>query len=82
MFTTDTWLKIICSVMTNAVVFGTGAILVLSIPALSTHAPYLIPAVIMLSFIAAPFLAIPVARRMRIQNWGKTRWTEGDAVSG
>lgn len=37
-FTTDTWLKIICSVMTNAVVFDIGAILVLSIPAFSTHA--------------------------------------------
>lgn len=82
MFSTDTWLRIICSMMTNAVLFGTGAITVLSIPALAVHANYLLPCVIIFSFVAAPFISALVAPRMRIRNWGKQAWRDGDVISG
>ena len=81
MLSTDTWLKIICSMMANAVIFGTGAAFVLSIPELAVNAKYLIPAAVVVSFAAAPFVAALVAPRMRIRNWGKKRWREGDLIS-
>lgn len=82
MFTTNTWLKIICSLMINAVLFGVGTITVLSVPALEVHAKYLIPAVILLSFALAFFIASKIAPRMRLRNWGKQRWQKGDKISG
>lgn len=82
MFSTDTWIKIICSMMANAVVFGVVVITVMSIPALAVHAKYLIPAAVAISFAAAPFIATIIAPRMRIRNWGKRRWCEGDFISG
>ena len=82
MFSTDTWLRIMSGMMINAVLFGAGAVTVLSIPALAEHAKYLMPAVVILSFALAPFLSIPIARRMRLKNWGRRAWREGDAISG
>ncbi|MCO5730686.1 hypothetical protein [Rhizobium sp. SSA_523] len=79
---TDTWLTIICSMMVNAVLFGTGAIAVLSVPLLSAHATILLPAVIVASFVAAPFIAAKIAPRMRIRAWGRDAWCEGDVLSG
>lgn len=82
MFTTNTWLKIICSLMINAVLFGIGTITVLSVPALEEQAKYLIPAVIVFSFALAFFIASKIAPRMRLRNWGKQRWQKGDKISG
>ncbi len=82
MFRTHTWLTIICSMMVNAVLFGAGAITVLSVPALAELAKYLMPAVIVTSLVAAPFIASVIARRMRIRNWGRRGWQEGDFISG
>ncbi len=82
MFTTDTWLRIVCSMMINAVLFGAGAILVLSVPALTAQAKYLLPLVVVTSFVVAPFLASAVAPRMRLRNWGVPGWKKGDALSG
>jgi hypothetical protein len=82
MFTTDTWLRIVCSMMINAVLFGAGAILVLSVPTLAAQAKYLLPLVVVTSFIVAPFFAFAVAPRMRLRNWGIHRWKRGDAISG
>lgn len=82
MFTTDTWLRIVCSMMINAVIFGAGAILVLSIPALAVHAKVLLPLVVIAAFAAAPVLALLVAPRMRLRNWGREDWKRGDAISG
>ncbi|WJH40880.1 hypothetical protein N7E02_10030 [Aliirhizobium terrae] len=79
---TNIWLKIMCSMMINAVLFGAGAITVLSVPALAEQAKYLIPAVVVTSFIAAPLLSGFVARRMRLRNWGAERWQQGDLISG
>lgn len=82
MFSTNTWLVIICSLSTNAVLFGTGAVTVLSIPALSAQAVYLIPAVVVASLVLAPIVALWIAPRMRLRNWGRKDWQEGDIISG
>ena len=82
MFTTDTWLTIVCSMMINAVIFGTGAVLVLSVPALAAHAKILLPFVVVAAFAAAPFFALAVAPRMRLRNWGRRDWKRGDVISG
>ncbi len=82
MLSTDTWLKIICAMMLNAVIFGTGVTAVLTIPVLADHARYAITAVTILSFVLAVALAGPVARRMRLRNWGRKQWREGDMISG
>ncbi|MBC6718764.1 hypothetical protein H9Q09_21520 [Aurantimonas sp. DM33-3] len=52
----------------NAVIFGTGAVLVLSFPAISEAWPYLIPAVVVISFVAAAPIAWVIAPRMRASN--------------
>ena len=76
-------LRIVCAMMVNAVLFGTGAVIVLATPELAAYAKYLIPAVVVASFLLAPLLAGFIARRMRIRNWGsKKEWREGDAISG
>eukprot|EP01035_Chromulina_nebulosa_P065880 gene65880-biopygen48294 len=82
MFSTNTWLKIISSMMINAVIFGTGAIIVLSVPALAENAVYLIPVVVVISLVLAPLLAFFVAPRMRFRTWGQRRWKKGDSISG
>jgi hypothetical protein len=79
---TDTWLKIICAPIISSVLFGTGAVTVLSTPVLNAHAPYLIPAVVFLSLAISPFLAGYVGRRMRLQYWGAEAWKRGDFISG
>ena len=79
---TDTWLIVICAMMANAVLFGAGAVLVLSIPVLAAQAVYLLPAVIVASFVAAPFVAALIAPRMRVRNWSARGWRDGDFLSG
>jgi len=79
---TDTWLKIMCGLMVNAMLFGVGVVTTLSVPALAEHAKYLIPAVVVASFALTPFLVGFFARRMRIRNWGVKGWQKGDLISG
>ncbi|KQW29773.1 hypothetical protein ASE36_13255 [Rhizobium sp. Root274] len=68
--------------MINAVIFGTGAIIVLSVPALAAQAKVLLRLVVVASFLAAPFFAFAVAPRMRLRNWGRRAWQRGDQISG
>ncbi len=82
MFSTDTWLMIVCALLVNAVLFGIGAITVLTVPALAEQAKFLIPAVVVASIALAPFLGVMIARRMRMRNWSKRGWREGDSLSG
>ena len=56
MFSTKTWLVIIAAIAANAVIFGTGAIIVLSVPALAVNAKWLIPAVVAVSLALAPLV--------------------------
>jgi len=82
MLSTDTWLRITCAMVINAVLFGIGAVTVLSAPILEPLANYLIPAVVIISLLLAPIIAGPIAQRMRVRNWGKTGWRNGDLISG
>ncbi|WP_320188929.1 hypothetical protein RMS29_015370 [Agrobacterium rosae] len=82
MLSTDAWLRVICSLMVNAVLFGVGAIAVLSIPALDQHAKYLIPLVIILNSVVTIPISAFLAKRMRLRNWGKSAWKKVDRISG
>ena len=58
-------ISLLLSMMVSAVLFGIGAIIVLSIPSLSEHAPVLLPIVIVLSFVFAPIFAWVIAPKLR-----------------
>lgn len=62
---TNAMLVLLVVVMVNAVVFGAGAVAVLAIPSLSAKAGTLLPAVVVASFMISPFIAWPIARKMR-----------------
>lgn len=66
---TNLFITALVSLMTNAVLFGAGAIAVLSVPALNEQAKYLLPVVIVASFLLAPIAAWFIAPRMRARNW-------------
>lgn len=55
--------------MVNAVLFGTGLIVVLTIPALSAHAMALVPAVVVVSLVLAIPVSWIVAPRLRARYW-------------
>lgn len=63
------FITILLSLMVNAVLFGIGAILVLSVPALSEQAKFLLPVVVVTSFIVTPFIAWQMAPRLRARYW-------------
>lgn len=65
--------------MVNAVLFGAGAIAVLSIDALARNAEYLLPLVVAVSLIAAAPLSWAIAPRLRARFWRRRR---GDLISG
>jgi hypothetical protein len=58
--------------MVNAVVFGIGAVTVLSIPSLSENATIWLPAVVVTSFILSAPLAWYIAPRMRSRAYKAT----------
>ncbi len=64
------------SLMVNAVLFGVGAIIVLSIPELNVDAEYLLPIVVVVSFIATPIIAWFLAPRMRNRYWQRRKREE------
>ncbi|NML73893.1 hypothetical protein HHL25_07120 [Rhizobium sp. S-51] len=66
---TDTFITICVAMMVNAVIFGIGAITVLSVPMLNENAKYLLPAVVVLAFAIAPFIAWQIAPRLRLRYW-------------
>ena len=63
--TTRAYIAFVLVLMVNAVMFGAGAIMVLSVPALSERAPYLLPAVVAISTIVSPLLAWAMAPTLR-----------------
>jgi len=60
-----TMIAFLIALPVNAVLFGAGAITVLSIPALAEQAKYLLPAVIVLGFVATVPVAWMLAPRLR-----------------
>lgn len=55
--------------MVNAVLFGTGLIIVFTVPALSAHAIALVPAVVVVSLVLAIPVSWIVAPRLRARYW-------------
>ena len=62
---TRAYIAALISMMINAIIFGTGAIVVLTIAALNAHAAYLLPIVVALAFIISPFIAWAMAPMLR-----------------
>ena len=62
-------ITLLVMMMTNAVLFGIGAIIVLSIPALNDHAMVLLPVVIVTSLLVGPLTAWYIAPRLRARYW-------------
>ncbi len=63
------YITIMLSLMTCAVLFGIGAVAVLSVPALNEQAKFLLPAVIAVSFVLGPIIAWFMAPRLRARYW-------------
>jgi hypothetical protein len=61
---TRTYVAALVSMMINAVVFGAGAIAVLSIPALEAEAWFWLPVVVVVSFLVSPFIGWALAPRL------------------
>ena len=53
--------------MVNAVIFGIGAVTVLSIPALGDQLTVLLPAIVVTSFAISPFVSWYLAPRLRLR---------------
>lgn len=82
MLTTNFWLRVIASMQINAILFGIGAVTVLSVPPLAADAKIWLFMVVVASFALSPLLAGFIARRMRIREWGRATWKHGDIISG
>lgn len=63
------YITILLSLMTCAVLFGVGAVAVLSVPTLSEQAKILLPIVIAASFVFGPIIAWFMAPRLRARYW-------------
>lgn len=57
------------SIVVNAVIFGVGAIIVLSVPSLAVEAKTLLPVCVAVSLIIAPPIAWWIAPRLRNRYW-------------
>lgn len=68
---TQLFVTALVAMMVNAVIFGIGAVAVLSVPVLNEQAKYLLPAVIVVTFAITPFVAWRIAPRLRLRNWRK-----------
>ena len=60
-----TYIAFLVSMMVNAVVFGVGAIAVLTIPQLEADAWFWLPLVVAVSFIVSPIIAWQIAPMLR-----------------
>lgn len=65
---TNTYISLFVGLMVNAMLFGTGAVIVLSIPGLEAYWKYLIPLVVVISFVLTPFISIAIAPYLRLRN--------------
>ena len=65
---TDTYMRLAISLLVNAVLFGTAAVLILSVPALSARAAAYLPFAVVASLILTPPFAALIAPRMRLRH--------------
>ncbi len=66
---TNTRIALLIAMMVNAVLFGIGAVTVLSIPQLYDDATFWLPVVIVASFALSPFISAYLAPRLRSRQW-------------
>ena len=64
---TINYITMLVSMMVNAVVFGVGTIVILSVPALNEQAKYLIPAWVVVTFLVSPVIARLIAPSLRLR---------------
>lgn len=57
----------------NAVLFGIGAVTVLSVPALAARAPILMPNAVLVALALTPPIAWAVSRQMMLRYWPRNR---------
>ena len=69
---TNNRIALLISTMVSAVLFGIGAITVLSIPSLNAKAIYLLPVVIVASFALSPVLSMRLAPSLRSRRWHRS----------
>jgi|GEM_PF-1440708 hypothetical protein len=65
---TNTYISLFVGMMVNAMLFGIGAITVLSLPALEPYWKYLLPLVVVMAFCVSPFISMGMAPHMRLRN--------------
>jgi ABC-type sulfate transport system permease subunit len=63
--TTRTRISFIVAMMVSSVLFGIGAVMVLSIKSLNVDAAFWLPVVIVVSIVISPFLSWAIAPMMR-----------------
>ena len=66
---TRAYVAALAALPVNAVLFGIGAISILSIPQLAVHAAQLIPAAVIASFLMTPPIAWVISKRMMLRYW-------------
>jgi hypothetical protein len=64
---TRSYITILAAMMIDAVLFRTGIVIVLSIPALREYAAFLIPLVLAASLVAAPLIGWKLAPAVRAE---------------
>jgi hypothetical protein len=74
------FITILVTLMTSSVVFGIGAVAVLSVPMLNDNAKVLLPIVIVASFVIGPIIAWYIAPRLRARYW-KPRYKADETKS-
>jgi len=70
---TRAYISVLVGMMVNAVLFGIGAVAVLSIPAFQNDLFFWMPAVVIVSFAITPFIAWQIAPMLR------ARWQRAHA---
>ena len=65
---TRTLMSILIALMVNAVLFGVGAIIVLTVPPLREHMVWLLPTVIVVSLTATPWISWKIAPHLRARH--------------
>jgi uncharacterized Tic20 family protein len=70
------------SVVVNAVVFGVGAITVLTVPPFAEQAKFLLPLCVVMSLIITPLIAWLIAPRLRNRYWRRREAMQKLAYKG
>ncbi|MBR0555877.1 hypothetical protein J5J10_09315 [Ciceribacter sp. L1K23] len=65
---TETYMSLFVGMMINAMLFGVGAVAVLSIPALEPYWKFLIPLVVVLAYLLTYPIASRIAPQLRLRN--------------